>query len=319
MNFQLRNYKPGDEPVILELFKAADEVDKAEQGMTASDLQTSLTAPYITPDKDLFIAEADGAPAGVVLVEAWPGAIAEHQILVRGVVHPGFRRRRVGARLLQAAEACAREILSAQTDTLPGYLVVFCRSYQADRIAFFESWGLTPTRYFFGMQRDLREELPEPFTPEGFTIRTYRPEDSEAARLAFDEAFRDHWGAQEVGRELWENDFVGVPHFRPELWFLACDGNEIAGFNYNFIDPGYIEHIGRKEGIVAEVGTRRPWRKRGLATALLTHTLRALRDAGLDYAFLGVDAENPNNAGAIYKRLGFREIRQSIVFRKQLT
>lgn len=318
MNLQLRNYNPGDEPVILELFQAADAVDKAEQGVTASDLSTLLTAPYINPEKDFFIADADGVPVGVVLLEHGSGAIEDHRVLARGVVHPEYRRHRVGACLLQAAETRVREILSAYDDDRPRYLETFCRSYQADRIALFESFGLSPARYFFDMQCDLRQELPQPFTPDGFTIRTYRPEDSESARLAFDEAFRDHWGAAEVTREMWRNNFLGVPHFRPELWFLACEGDETAGFTYNFIDPAYVERVGRKEGLVAEVGVRRPWRKRGLATSLLTHTLRALRSAGMEYALLGVDADNPNKAGAIYERQGFRKIRQSIVFRKLL-
>lgn len=62
----------------------------------------------------------------------------------------------------------------------------------------------------------------------------------------------------------------------------------------NSVDPTNIERAGRKEkGIVAEVGVRRAWRMRGLAAAPLAHGQRALREADMDYALLGVDAALP--------------------------
>ncbi len=58
-------------------------------------------------------------------------------------------------------------------------------------------------------------------------------------------------------------------------------------------------HVG-----IFEVGTPDAHRKRGYASALLAHQLRAARDAGAHTAYLQVDADNSSRR--IYERFGFR-------------
>ena len=318
MTIQLRNYKPGDEPVILGLFKAADEADKAERGMSAVDLQEWMTSPGINPQTDFFLAEADGLPIGFIGVDALPGKREAHNAFCNGAVHPDYRRRGIGTTLMQVAEARARVLMRDFPSELPKRLNTFCRDFQTANKALYESREMAPARYFFGMQRDLRTELPTAPVPDGLVVRPFRAGDEEAAYTAFDEAFQDHWGYEPLPFELFRHELLDVPHFRPELWLLGWDGDQVAGFNFNFVDPAYIERVGRKEGIVAEVGVRRPWRKRGLATALLARSLRVLCEAGMDYALLGVDTENPHKAVRLYENVGFHEIRRNVVFRKMI-
>ncbi len=61
---------------------------------------------------------------------------------------------------------------------------------------------------------------------------------------------------------------------------------------------------------------RRPWRRRGVARALIARGLEALRERGLDEAILGVDADNPQGALRLYESVGFRLHRRSAVYRK---
>lgn len=318
MNIHIRNFKPGDEPSILDMFKAADEVDKAERGMSANDLQAWKTWPGVNPETDFFIAEAGKEPVGIVGVDSQAGEREMHLVFCGGVVHPEYRRRGVGTQLMQVAEKRATELTSGYPKGFPRYLSVFCRCTQRDVIALLESLDMWPARYFFGMQRDLRLELSAAAVPEGICIREYRPEDECAAHAAFDEAFRDHWGYEPLTLEQFQHEFTRAPYFRPDLWFLAWDGDEIAGFTLNMVNPEYIARVGRQEGIVAEVGVRRPWRKRGVATALLNLSLLALRHVGMEYAMLGVDTANPTGAVGLYERIGFREFRHNVVYRKQL-
>lgn len=316
MTIQLRNYKPGDEPVILDLFKAADEADQAERGLSAADLQEWMTAPIVNPTTDFFIAEADGVPAGFIGVDALPGKREAHNAFCNGAVQPDYRRRGIGKTLMRAAEARARELMGDFPPELPKQFNAFCRDFQTASIALYESREMAPARYFFVMQRDLKAELPTAPVPDGFVVRPFRAGDEEAAYIAFDEAFQDHWGYEPLPFELFRHEFLDASHFRSELWLLAWDGDRVAGFNFNFVNPDYIERVGRKEGIIAEVGVRRPWRKRGLATALLARSLRVLGEAGMDYALLGVDAENPHQAVRLYTNVGFHEIRRNVVYRK---
>jgi ribosomal protein S18 acetylase RimI-like enzyme len=53
------------------------------------------------------------------------------------------------------------------------------------------------------------------------------------------------------------------------------------------------------------ISVRRPWRRRGLARALIVSALQGLREGGIDEAMLGVDGENPTDALGLYESLGF--------------
>jgi mycothiol synthase len=66
------------------------------------------------------------------------------------------------------------------------------------------------------------------------------------------------------------------------------------------------------------VSVRRPWRRRGLAKALLSRSLVAARDAGYTSAGFDVDAENPTGALGLYESLGFQSERRQIAYRKPL-
>jgi mycothiol synthase len=75
---------------------------------------------------------------------------------------------------------------------------------------------------------------------------------------------------------------------------------------------------GADEGWLDSVFTRRPWRRRGLARALIVRSLALLRDRGLQSAALGVDAQNPNQALSLYESCGFRMASSSTAYRTTL-
>jgi len=84
----------------------------------------------------------------------------------------------------------------------------------------------------------------------------------------------------------------------------------------NAIYPAENEALGVQRGWLDHVSVRRPWRRRGLASALIAESLRAIRDAGMTDAALGVDAENPTGALRVYENLGFRRARTGVSYRK---
>ncbi len=85
------------------------------------------------------------------------------------------------------------------------------------------------------------------------------------------------------------------------------------------IDAAENERFGRRRGWIDSVSVRRPWRRRGVARALLVRGLATLRDRGLDEAVLGVDADNPTGALGLYESVGFALHRRSAVYRKLAT
>jgi ribosomal protein S18 acetylase RimI-like enzyme len=66
--------------------------------------------------------------------------------------------------------------------------------------------------------------------------------------------------------------------------------------------------FGRSRGYTEDIAVRRPWRRRGVASALLADSLRALQVLGLKEAALGVDAESPSRVLKLYENLGFHTV-----------
>jgi ribosomal protein S18 acetylase RimI-like enzyme len=100
--------------------------------------------------------------------------------------------------------------------------------------------------------------------------------------------------------------------YDPTLWFVAYDGDEIAG--YALCKPQ--EGGDPKLGWVDVLGVRRPWRRRGLALALLLHAFGEFRSRGHARVGLGVDTENTTGAVGLYEKAGMRPVRQFDAYEK---
>jgi mycothiol synthase len=57
---------------------------------------------------------------------------------------------------------------------------------------------------------------------------------------------------------------------------------------------------------VGTLGVRRPWRRRGVALALLQHSFGEFYRRGLRKAGLGVDASSLTGATRLYRKAGMR-------------
>jgi ribosomal protein S18 acetylase RimI-like enzyme len=168
------------------------------------------------------------------------------------------------------------------------------------------------------MRRNLRQPLPERPLPAGLILRNYAPELDEGMRQTRNESFSDGWHFDPVSPGDWQRNFVQRFDFRSDLSFAVLAGEEVVAYSMNRFDPIAAERTGLKVGWIGSLGTRRAWRKRGLASALLVASMRAFQAVGLEYAGLGVDAENPTGALSLYEGLGFSPYVQGMQFHKTL-
>ncbi|HEX9635126.1 MAG TPA: GNAT family N-acetyltransferase [Candidatus Limnocylindria bacterium] len=176
-------------------------------------------------------------------------------------------------------------------------------------IAALERNGWLLERLSLTMEIDLHDrEVPEPMWPEGITVRTADLQrDARAIHATEIDAFSDHYGFLASSFEDWW-------HFRtrffvpePDLWFLAMDGEEIAGMALCS-----SRRIGQPDlGWISTLGVRRSWRRRGLGLAILQHCFRELQKRGKPRAGLGVDAQSLTGATRLYERAGMRVVRES--------
>jgi mycothiol synthase len=311
----IRNYRPDDLPALVALINEADAADKLERATTLQRLEHEMSFPTIHPETDCFLSWEGDRLVGYTRLFFRQGAAST--IYCWGVVHPQWRRRGVGRRLLETAYGRA-------TDYLPnipeGQVNFDCKSHEVeeDRKALFEGFGMKPVRYFVNSVRPLNGSLPPVRLPTGIRLRAFDPErDLKAVWQVDNAAFRDHWGYSESKLEEFEH-WIQVPHLRPELWFLAEEetSGKIVGLGLNLIEPDWIAHTGRQEGYVDTLAVLQEHRRKGLGTALLVKSLHALQKAGMEAAHLHADAENLTGAMRLYERVGFRVRKTIIAYQK---
>ena len=158
------------------------------------------------------------------------------------------------------------------------------------------------------MARSLDQPIDAMPLPEGFTIRPLDGENELAAWVeTFNLSFIDHWNHHDMTIERRLHWMKSLDYGRSYLVAVAPDAT-LAAFSYCSIETANNQRMGVRDGWVADLGTRRGYRKRGLARALLTASMRRLKDAGMDTAKLGVDTQNPNGALRLYELVGFQKV-----------
>jgi mycothiol synthase len=310
-----------DLPAIREMMVCVVAADRITFLNSLEDMLNQFIDPWSDPEKDYLMAlTPDGQVAATGRVYLNPIPQRERNAFLGGDVHPEHRGRGLGEAILTWMEAHGRQRLLEFPADLPRSLRTACYDYLADRIRLFEQHGFSPVRSWYGMRRDLSQPVPDEYLPSGLILCNYRPELDRALMDAFNESFSDHWGFAPITYEDWQQFIIHAASFRPELTFLALDGEgsgaQIAGFSVNVVREEDNQRQGIAEGIINELGTRHPWRKRGIASALVCASMRAFKATGLDYAGLGVDTENQTGALGLYERLGFKVIRRSVTFSK---
>lgn len=306
-----------DLQAIADLINVCEAVDKLDEWTSVAELRVEFDTPSVDKVRDLRLWEdADGRLIG--FGQLWipeKGEVIDGWLWFR--VHPLARGDNLEKQIINWGEARMREV--EQERGVPVKLRANARDRQVEQITLLESCGFTADRYFFNMKRSLAEPLPEPKFPAGFTLRQLRGEqDVEAWVEMFNQSFIDHWNHHDLTVEK-RNYWLKDPNYKPELDLIAIgpDGS-FAAFCYCYINSEHNKHSKRNEGWVADLGTRRGFRKQGLGRAMLLAGMQQLQAAGVDTASLGVDAENPSGALRLYESVGFCKAHTRIFYVKNV-
>jgi mycothiol synthase len=240
-----------------------------------------------------------------------------------GNVLPEWRRRGIGSTLLRFNEERLRQIALQlkEAGSLPGdapcIMDNFVSCTEADRINLLERRGYQPARFTYEMVRPDLENIPDLPLPPGVEVRPATPDHMRLIWEASNEAFRDHWGYIPDPWESYEQ-MMSDPDFDPSLWRVAWEGDQIAGMVLSFINKDENELCGRLRGYTENICVRRPWRRQGLAKALIALSLKALKERGMREAGLGVDTQNTSGALNLYKYMGYQVVKNGTIYRKPL-
>ncbi|NJL46635.1 MAG: GNAT family N-acetyltransferase [Leptolyngbyaceae cyanobacterium SM2_5_2] len=134
----------------------------------------------------------------------------------------------------------------------------------------------------------------------------------------FNESFVDHWNFSPM--TLVDRQYrLTYPTYQPELdWVAVAADGTLAAFCGAHIPHEDNARKHRQEGWINILGTRRGYRRQGLARSMLLQGLHQLQAAGLDTALLGVDSQNPNQAQSLYESAGFQVKESYVTYEKRL-
>lgn len=297
-----------------------EAVDQRGWVDTLEDRERDFDDPMSNYETDSMIAET---PEGEIAVVGWlftpEEAEEEYLSFYFFEIHPNHRGRGLEDKMMEWMEARARQILGAFPADKPRGMRVGAADHLTYRAELFTRHGFEVIRHSYRMRRDLSQPIPEVVLPAGIHLENWTRERDPDTLRAFNEAFRDHWAFIPASEKIWDLWVTGHPTFRPDLSFLAVaadEDNPIAGFSVNRVNVASNQAEGIEEGWIQDLAVRRPYRKQGLATALLCASMWAFKEAGLDFAGLGVDAQNLTGALRLYQRLGFEVIRSYTSYNK---
>jgi mycothiol synthase len=83
-----------------------------------------------------------------------------------------------------------------------------------------------------------------------------------------------------------------------------------------FIDPNDNLKYQRLRGWTEFISVGRPWRRRGLARALISLSLKAQKARGMTHSALGVDGTNTSGANRVYEDCGFKVVGTRSTYQK---
>jgi len=303
---KLRPPTPADAEAVAAIFNDVSMALYGSPEVSAEEMRLWFDGPDFDLVRDAVVAEADdGSIVGY-------GDLADPSRVGRVIWIDAQTRlgdSETASAILQELETRAEERLAAG-----GRLKAYVAERNTGYAAVVEARGYALVRHSFRMEADLSSEPATPEWPEGITVREFRPgEDDERVYEVQEETFADQADFEPMSYDEWRHWSFRDP-FDADLWFLAEDGDELAGILLARSERAGDETL----GWVSVLGVRRPWRRRGLGRALLLHSFDALRARGKPRAGLGVDASNPTGAVQLYEAAGMRVVRRSDHWEREL-
>jgi mycothiol synthase len=247
----------------------------------------------------------------IAYTEVWDVSNPPVHPFVWGRVHPHYEGKGIGTAILKWSLDRAKQVM----DRVPEEARVSARAYAISTYEpskqLLEDHGMQMIRSSWQMEIDLDQSLPKPQWPDGISLVPYEhARDGEEVYRANEDAFRDHWGFVETpyeeGYERWLHFMIQDEEYDPDLWFITKNGKEIAGAalcrrrSWESEDTGWVRSL----------FVRKPFRRQGLALALLQHTFHEYKKRGKKHVGLGVDSQNLTGATRLYENARMHVKRQ---------
>lgn len=316
--FIVRPPQMSDMEDVLEMLEICDIHATGEVVTSIEILQTDWTLPTVTLEHNFRVVTTQNGRI-IAFAELWD--IDDPLVMTWNWarVHPEFEGLGIGTHLMNWAEKSSREVMVRAPRQARFVMQAGAVSTYQPAHDLIKNQGMKLIRHFWNMEIDLSEPPDAPQLPENIIIRPMRNlEELPAVVLAVEDAFQDHFGyiEQSFEKQLahWQHVTETDSNFDQTLWFMAMDGDQVAGLSLCW--PNHGPNI--EMGWVGTLGVLRPWRRQGLGLALLKHSFGELYRRGKSKVGLGVDADSLTGATRLYEKAGMHASRQFDVYEKEL-
>lgn len=280
----VRPLQPGDGPAVLELELASFDLAPLP-GMSRAEIPWMISRMELVADGTL-VAVDDGRVVG----ECTPRVDSL-------TVHPGFRRRGHGRRLVEAGRALVGRAGLAE-------LSLWGDPGRPEVAAFIRAMGATYRSSLWQFVLPAGHAVPGPVFPPDVVVRPVRPgQDDRPFAALLNQVFADH-----PSPLSWPETYIRDIHARPDfdpagvlVVAPASEPDRLVGLCRTLELPG---DSGHRRGEIAVVGLLPEWRGRGLGRQLLRWGVGYLRAAGFAEIELSVEARNAR-ALELYRQEGF--------------
>ena len=289
-------------------YDGVDPLSVAENVPTAEDLQRRLApSPTFDPTRDVLVVTLDERMIGYSAVSWWTEADGTRLYLSLGWLVPDWRRRGIGTAMLHWAEGRCRELAASHPAAAQAFYGGNASETERDTAKLLLNEGYAVAFTLLEMGLDNLSQLQEVSLPAGFVSRALQTSDLLALFECMNGCYSDHAFGEIVRYEDWAKEQRDL-----STWHVAWDERtgEIAGQVQVLLGDGRPE--------IEEVSVRAPYRRRGLARALIARGLAPLHEKGIQAVRLCTLAENPQQAWRVYESLGFRVLKRFPRYRKAM-
>ena len=288
----------------------------------ADELRIDWLLPSSHPETDIRLVFAPDQTL-VGYAGAWDAA-PHVQVHSWCYVHPEFRDQGIEDYMLDWSEARARQAIAKAPEGARVSVGQMRPSSDAAGGQRMLARGYEIKRRYLEMQIEMDGPPPAPAFSDGIQAASMAElpgalaEQVRAVTQADQEIFRDHWGFFEQPIDEVVADWISWVeqdrHHDPSLWFLAMEGEQIVGLSIcspkSPQDPDMAW--------VYSLGVKRPWRRRGIALAMLHHAFGQFYQRGIHKVGLGVDGQSLTGATRLYEKAGMHPVYEETLYEKEL-
>ena len=314
----LRALTRADAPGLTTLLAGIEAVDATGEHFDEDDVADELADASVDLARDtLTVVGPDGSLLGWTAVRASSTVTDVDRVWLEGGVLPSRRGAGLGRRLLEWAEGRGRELHAARHPGLAGELFVRVPATVPSQEALVRAAGYEPARYWYGMKPGA---VVSAAADPGGAGRAARGDvvrgAGRGAPAGARRGVRRPLGLDPAGRAALDAVVHRLPWVPARAEPARARRRPDRRIPASYFFPADAEATGVREAYIGQVGTLRPWRRRGLGGLLLATGLAAARAGGYAQAALTVDSGNPTGALGLYERAGFVVDHSSVTWAK---